>query len=113
MKIITFFLFSGIILFSSCQTNVASNCEKPFIDLTDSADDIFVHFTSINDAGDTLFRIHNNTKATVRIMFKGDTATLVQDASKINYYSNSEYIMMKYQRNIMLKKNGNIVFLFP
>ena len=112
MKIISLFILSGIVLFSSCQVSAKSDYEKQYVDLTDSEGDEFVNITTINDIGNTLFRIHNKTKGTVRIMYKGDTVKLVQDISGINY-SNGQYIMTKQKRNVVLEKDGNVIFSFP
>ena len=112
MKIIELLILSGIVVFSSCQISAKSDYEKQHIDLTDNENDEYVNVTTINDIGDTLFRRYNNTKGTVKVMYKGDTVKLVQDISGINY-SNGQYVMTKQKSNILLEKDGNIIFSFP
>jgi len=114
-RTIGLFFLSGIIVFSSCQVSAKpekTDYEKQYIDLTDSEDDEYVNVTTINDVSDTLFRRYNNTKGTVKVMYKGDTIKLVQNISGINY-SNDQYVMTKQKGNIVLEKNSNIIFSFP
>ena len=108
-QIIELFILSGIVMFSSCQLSAKpkkADSEKQH-DLTDSADDEYVNMTTISEVGDTLFRKYNNTKGTVRIVYKGDTVKLVQDAA--GNYSNGQYVMTA-QKNTVLEKDGNVIF---
>jgi len=114
-RIIGLFFLSSIVLFSSCQVSAKpekTDYEKQCVDLTDGKDDEYLNITTINDVGDTLFRRYNNTKGTVKVMYKGDTVKLVQDISGINY-SNGRYVMIKQKGNTVLEKDGNVIFSFP
>ena len=114
-RTIGLFFLSGIVVFSSCQVSAKpekTDYEKQYVDLTDGKGDEYLNITTINDVGDTLFRRYNNTKGTVKVMYKGDTVKLVQDISGINY-SNGQYLLTKLKGSTIFEKEGNIIFSFP
>ena len=107
---LTIAVLSGLILVSC--TGQKKQADQPVEQTTITAvSDEIVNDSVTNQEGVTLNMTYNNTKGTGTFVLNGETIELQQDttASGIKF-SNAQYEYTEWQGDIVLKKDGKVVF---
>ena len=110
-QILTFTVLAAMLLTACNQKTEKENKNIDNTQTTITVNDDIVSQSLSNESGKKLDMVFNNTKGVVTINFEGDEAELKEEESASGiWYANANYELRGKGNNIVLKKNGKIVF---